>query len=150
MEIPKWMTHYIEGQKHWDDDIRQEVYLKLLEMEQKDINKAYIQSIYLTKRQNTYNSETRRRELEEEHTDQIRRNFGLDGESPDPSDLFTGISELHERLSTLSALMRETVERVVLGDEDPNVLAEEEGVPTNTIHQRVWQAKKQLRGNTND
>lgn len=150
MKLQPWMIEYIESKTKWDEDVKQDLYVRLLEMEDKDINKTYIGLMYSTAHANNHNVETRRRELIMDNKDAIRSALGHEGEALDPYDILSIQEELEDRLTNMSPLLFSTFERVVIGEETPEELAEDEGLSPNVIYQRVWQVKQQLKGIAND
>lgn len=149
MEIPQWMVAYME-EKSWDDDIRQDMYVRLLEMDDKQINKTYLCLMYSSLVANKASVDNRRAEIVQDNVNAIRSALGMDAEAADPMDVLELEEELSSALVGLSPVLFETLERAIINGESPEDLAEEEGVEPNTIYQRVWKVKQQLRGTTND
>jgi DNA-directed RNA polymerase specialized sigma24 family protein len=137
------MMDYCEKQP-WDDDLRQDLYVKLLGMEDKVIDTNYLSRMYTNLRNNDKRNEERRAELISEHAEDIMLAFSLDEPAMDPLDIMIQEEEVENKLKELSPLLRATLERVVVDGVSPEDLAEEEGTSANVIYQRVHEAKRRL------
>jgi DNA-directed RNA polymerase specialized sigma24 family protein len=148
MDITKDILEYCEKQ-NWDEDLRQEVYVKLLEQEEEVLfPRTFIQTTYKNIWQNHRRIEERRVELVRENEEEIRNNFGLpkEGKAHDPLDVLIGMEEVSERLDNLSPLLRDTVERVYLDGKTPEEVAKEDVEEVAAVYKRISRAKKLLQG----
>ena len=149
MELQPWMIEYVEAHA-WDEDLKQDIYVKLLELEDKEIDTNYLSRMYSNARLDERRIEARRREIEVESVDYITSALGLVDEGCDPMDLMIAEQEVARKLKELSPILRVTLERVVIDGAEPEDVAVEEGTSVNVIYQRVHQAKTILRGENNE
>ena len=135
----------------WEEDLRQDFYVKWLESEKHDDEdiknlRAYINTIYHNLRGSHIGVERRRRELEDENIEAITRELGLADNADDPMEVLIAEEHVAQTLKEMSPLIREAFDRVVIDGESPEDIAAQEWVDPNTIYQRVWKAKKILIG----
>ena len=149
MQLQQWMIDYAEAQP-WDNDLRQDLYVKLLEMDDKEINTDYLSRAYTNMNTDKMRVESRRREIEDESIHYICLSLGWSDLVADPMDQMIAHEEISMKLKELSPLLRATLERVVIDGVTPEEMAEEEGTSANVIYQRVHQAKAILRGENNE
>ena len=138
-----------------DEDLRQDFYVAWLENEEPapDFHsehhvRAFVLAYYNNLKKNRERNEANRARLIQDNKDAILRALGMEGEAEDPGTTLGIQQKLEGILEEMSPLLRATLDRVVLGGETPEELAEDEGMNPNTIYQRVWQIKQQLRGIT--
>ena len=153
MELTQEIIDIAESRK-WDEDIRQEVYLVLLESEDlvppkdKDHLKNFLNKVYHLVLKNMKFKNDNRARLLIENEDTIRANLHreIDGFAADPCDIHAAVEGMQGRLEDLSYLNRQTLQRLYLDGLTPDELAAEEGVERNAIDQRVHNIKKILKG----
>jgi len=147
MELTNELIEFCESQK-WDNDIRQDVYDKLLHLDDKyllieDV-KSYASTIYKHCVYTAFEKARRRLELLDEHDGQVRTNLGYaKSNSSDPADILVGTADMEAKLKDLSPLLRATLEGVVRG-ENPEEQAAKEGVNVNVIYKRIQRIKEVL------
>jgi len=149
MQIQPWMIKYAEAQP-WDSDLRQDLYIKLMEMDEKTISTDYLSRAYTNMKTDKMRVDGRRREIEDESVEYIVQALGLNDVTADPMDQLMAEEAIAIRLKELSPLLRATLERVVIDGVTPEDMAVEEGTSVNVIYQRVHQAKAILRGENNE
>ena len=149
MQLQQWMIDYAEAQP-WDNDLRQDLYVKLLEMDDKEINTDYLSRAYTNMNTDKMRVESRRREIEDESVHYICLALGWSDLVADPMDQMIAHEEISMKLKELSPLLRATLERVMINGLTPEELAAEEGSKANAIYWRVNRAKQILRGDNNE
>lgn len=142
MEITNDMLAHAE-KANWDEDITQEVWVKVLEYTGKAPERveAWLTTIYSNARNAYYTKEQRRRELELMNVQAMENVHGLD-DVHDPLD-YISAEELISRFGELSPLLYNTLRDYVEGSSVEEIAAKQ-GVDPNTIYQRIHQAKKEL------
>ena len=143
MKIEQWMIDYAEGQP-WDEDKRQDVYVKILEAEDKPINPSYIARMYTNLRIDADRVESNRKSLERLYWllfDELTQ--------PDSMDLTVYRETVEERLKLLSPLLRGTARMLITGSTIDEI-AEREEIDTNAVYQRLHQIRKRLEENNNE
>lgn len=149
MELTQSMIQYCETQP-WDADLRQAVYVKVLESPDIEVNNSWLARIYHNLRTNKTSIEKRRKELEVEFEEDIRlHTVGEEHEYPDPLELLIALEEYEDSVKVLSPLLRATLELLIRGV-PVAVVADREGVAENTIYQRIHQAKINIEENNNE
>jgi len=142
MRITEEVTVYCEGQP-WDDDLRQEVYLKVLEADEfAVISKAWLSRVYTNLKKNHVRDETRRRELREEKHDIIIDMLGTRDVAADPAECLEMEEEAERKYKDLSPLLRQTMLHLLY--QTAEEIAQQEGTSVNVIYQRIHQAKRLL------
>jgi len=138
---------------NWDDDLRQDVYVKWLEADDRPLDidtdsklKAYLQEFYFNVKRGSDSKEKRRREIEQESVEAITRELGLADDADDPMEVLIAEEGIYDILKDMSPLIRGTFERVIVEGDSVEAEAEREKVSANTIYQRVWEAKQTLKG----
>lgn len=144
MEITQEMIEFAEGQK-WDDDVRQDVYVILLEKADGYMKKASVPqlmtSIYNLLVLNGFRQDTRRKELVRENIQAIEMFHGTD-DVCNPLE-YLDAEALFDRVRTLSPLLKKTFYGYLDGV-TPDQMAEHEKVDVNTIYQRIHAIKQEL------
>lgn len=148
MQITRRVRKLVESNKNWDEDLKQDLYVQLLEAEEDPdlITKGNINQRYYHLAHNRRWVDNNRQRLIDDNIHAIRQGLGMKAVASPLDDELSTIEEVKERFSTLSPLLERTLVRVVLEGASPEEVAEEEEVSANTIYQRVWQAKKQIEG----
>lgn len=147
MDITPHMIKYCE--KHFkDDDLRQDLYVKLLEMDEPDEwDDNWLTRMYTNLRIDQRRKEMRRREILTEFRDLVASSTtGHTGVAPDPADVLEHEEEMNQRLEELSDMQLNTLNELYFEGLTPEELAEKEGVARNAIDQRVHNIKKALKG----
>lgn len=139
MEVTNKMIEYCEAQP-WDDDLRQEVYLKVLEAEEADVNTAWLSRIYTNLFLNTLRDITRRHDLRTDHSEEIVDLMGLGDTDNDPMDRLIAHETVQENLDSLSPLLRDAVQAIAIEGRDVAKFAKEEGVGERAIYLRYERA----------
>lgn len=145
-------------QSSWAEDIAQDTIVYLLEREKSGSLRSEFAAYYLAelvarrKAVNFKNREDRRRTIEYEHGAEI--NKGLTGQSAeimaaDPVEIMA-YDEMRDRLDELSPLLYNTVEAHYIQGRTVEEIAEEEGVTSNVIHQRLHRAREVVTGDNNN
>jgi DNA-directed RNA polymerase specialized sigma24 family protein len=150
MQIPQDILRYIEKQWKWDEDVKQDVLVEIIELpEGTTVNKSWCISRYESRRIDNIRQNENRARLNEEHAGEIMENFGVfeDKTEEDILDYLSAYNEIQTRLQELSPLLRETVEGIVLEGKTPEQIAEAEGTTANVIYKRIHDAKQILQGN---
>lgn len=127
-----------------DEDIRQDVYVKLLEgnLPKPENPRAYIQTLYVNLLRDDRRKEKRRAELTHENARQLRNLVG-DDDTGDPVEYMES-EELSERVAELSPLLMKTLIRHELDGKSVEEIAEEEKVGAGVIYTRLHRARQQL------
>lgn len=155
MKLTPEIIEIAEDMPNWDEDLRQDLYVKWLEADEEEFDldtpakiRAYLHQRYKNLKYNRDSVAARRAELEKENVEAITRNLGLADVAADPFDKLAAEEEVTLRLKEMSPLIRETFDRVILGGESIEAVALDERTTANVIYQRVWEAKKILQGDT--
>lgn len=150
-ELPIKVVEYCEAQA-WDEDSRQDFYLRWLEADDMEIPEfvdeqhlhGYCNAVYANMQRNTRAKELNRKSLEIAHADKIREVFGWTGHVMDVEELMILREEVKDKLKELSTLLRRTLEEVIIHGTSPEELAKAEGTDVNAIYKRIHDAKKKL------
>jgi len=145
MEITREMISFIEKQS-WEEDLKQTVYLKILEATPVPVHHGWIVSLYRNAWLDDMRKSTRQKEILEENVGAVAENLGMRDTTSDPYDVLEAAEELHSRAESLSPLYAYTMVRLFFDGLTPEELAAEEGVDRNAIDQRVHNIKKALKG----
>lgn len=145
MNLTQEMIDYCESQP-WDDDMRQEVYVKILEEPSKDVNHAFLSRVYTNVVKNQIRDEARRRELMEGNLDEIRRTLGIDDLSADVVEELSAAEEIIWKVKDLSHLLRATLYKMLIEGKTPDEVANDERTTPNVIYKRLHDIKQQLTG----
>jgi DNA-directed RNA polymerase specialized sigma24 family protein len=146
MRLTKEMIDYCESQP-WDDDLRQDVYVKVLESaETNPVNNAWLSRIYTNLEHDNRKVQDRRREIERDNSDSVIAALGMQGNSADALDILMCNQEFEVKYKEMSSLLRGTLDSLVDDGMSVAELAEVEDVSENVIYQRVWEIKKALTG----
>ena len=131
-----------------DEDWRQDIYLKLLEMPEPTEAPSHGQLTIMYRNLLIDSDRVRRRreEILEENNSDVACALGFGTQADDPAEVLQLKEKIVERLLSLSELQKRTLERLFLDGLTPEELAAEEGVERNAIDQRVHTIKTQLRG----
>lgn len=144
MEITQEMVTFAEAQK-WDDDIRQDVYVILLEKPDGYMGDQTIESlmtaIYTFRKMDLFRQDSRRKALVMENLQAIENLHGTDG-AYDPIE-YVAVDELMDRVDKLSPLLKKTLYAHLNGVTVAAIAAHEE-VDANTIYQRMHAIKREL------
>ena len=144
MKITEEMIAFAEGQK-WSDDIRQDVYVALLEKDEGYMGEVPVEqlvtAIYNFRTIDTLRKDARRRELLLKNLSTIEGLHGSD-DCHDPLE-YLAAEEVFDKIDALSPLLRSTLTRYVEGA-DVSDIAASDGVDVNTVYQRVWKAKQEI------
>ena len=149
-ELTSSVMDIVESSK-WDDDTKQDFYVRWLELEdmpefvELSHLRGYCQQVYNNLHRNELRKKRNRQRIEQESKDEIIRELGLDGQSADPRDLLMAQEEYEDILKHMSPLIRAAYTGVVLNGEDVGSVAEAGRTTPNVIYQRVWEAKKQIK-----
>ena len=150
MEITQKVMDVVEAQKGWSDDIRQDLYVRMLEGE--DIE--FLDDNHLLRTVNAYYAnmlksgvrrDIRRKELMDEFADTIILNTAPD-QGDDPLDILSAEEEVGDRIDSLSPLLYDTLVAVAVDGLTAEQIAEADEVSPNTVYQRLWEAKKIVKG----
>lgn len=138
MKITTAMMEQIEALS--DDDARQDLYVKLLEwVDQPTCEAAFIQTMYNNILKDRRRTESRRREIEQDHKEEFMPNG--DDDSHDPMEYIEG-EALVGRLEKLSPLLYNTLCLVQVERKSIKEVAEQHGVSEAVIHTRIHRAKE--------
>ncbi len=149
MQITKEMSDYVQAQKHWDEDVKQDVLIDILYMEEEEVRNvpAFMFRRYTNKYLNHIKKDARRREILAENEEEIRKlMFNTEDTVADPMDLFENEQEIRERFYALTGILADTLVKVYVEGMKPQEVALEEGEDVNAIYARIHRAKKILRG----
>ena len=147
MEIPQDLLQYCESCYKWDDDRRQEVYVKILELEDgTEINKGWCVEVYQNLASNTRRDEENRTQLRADNYDAIVRNLGLAGQADDPSGILESDDEILTKLDSLSAVLRDTLIEYYVEGRSPEDVAEANNENVEAVRKRITRARNQLKG----
>lgn len=148
MKLTTDLLDYCEGSLKWDEDLRQEVYVKILEAPDGTvINKGWLVRVYENLRTDKHRQDNNQLRLREENYDAIVQNLALTSPGDDPVDILTASEEIQERLDGLSPLLKTTLEAVVIEGMTPEDVAEEMDTTPNVIYKRIHDARHTLKGN---
>jgi len=145
MELKQAMITYCEAQP-WDEDIRQDVYAKILETAETPITEAWLSTVYHNLKKNNLRDERRRAEIRTDNHDAIVNTLGLNDEEADPLDSLMQDEDIQRKLKLLTPLLLQTLIRVFVEGMSPEELAKWESTTANTIYQRIHQTRKLLEG----
>ena len=144
MNIKQEMIDFAQAQ-NWDDDVRQDVYVILLEKAEGymgDVSTEQLMtSIYNLRCLNGYRQDSRRRELMQENISAIEGFHGTD-DNWDPIEYLEADAVL-TRVNTLSPLLRKTL-YAYLNGVSMATMAKHEDMDVNSIYQRMYTIKKEL------
>jgi len=146
MNIPTRIVLFCEDQGQWDDDIRQELYVKMLEMDDFDITKRWCITTYNNIRMNTSRNEANRARLREDNYDEIVKNLGLDGVEAGPEGTTDAESSILIHFNSLSALLRETLIEHYIEGRAPEEMALAHGENVEAVRKRITRARNLLIG----
>jgi len=145
MQLTPQMIAFCEKQK-WDEDLRQEVYVKVLECDVAATHDGWLSTIYSNLLTDKRRATKLHADLIQAHYDTIVKTLALDGTNADPMDIRDSEQQIEVRLKDLSYLLRATLDLVLIEGYTPEELAEREGTTANVIYQRIHQARKLLKG----
>jgi len=145
MQLTPQMIAFCEKQK-WDEDLRQEVYVKVLECDHTETHDGWLSTIYSNLLTDKRRATKLHADLIQAHYDTIVKTLALDGTNADPMDIRDSEQQIEVRLKDLSYLLRATLDLVLIEGYTPEELAEREGTTANVIYQRIHQARKLLKG----
>lgn len=147
MEIPQDILTYCESCYKWDDDVRQEVYMKIMSMpEDAEINKAWCLRVYANLFMDIRKVEGNRTRLREDNYDLIVRNLGLEGTDDDPHDIAAADQLILKHLKSLSALLRYTLVQYYVEGRSPEDIAEADNENVEAVRKRITRARNLLKG----
>jgi len=150
MELTQEMIAHCEKQ-NWDDDLRQEVYKKVLASPVLNTHVGWLNTIYHNLVADLRRSAKLHGELKEEYQHQIANNLGHNnGEGVDPLEGILMEEGLRAKLKLLSPLLLQTLIWINIDGLSVEDIAVAEGVEPNVIYQRIHQAKKILQGVENE
>jgi DNA-directed RNA polymerase specialized sigma24 family protein len=145
MELTQDMIDYCESQP-WDDDLRQEVYIKVLEADEADVNHPWLSRLYTNALADQHQVSMRRNELMEGHIDEVRRALGIEDLSADVVEELSAVEEIIWKLKDLSPLLRATLYKMLIEGKNPDEVANDERTTPNVIYKRLHTIKQQLTG----
>lgn len=149
MDIPQDILDYCESCYKWDEDMRQEVYLKILELPPgTEINKGWCVAVYNNLNASDKRMEHRHKELERENADAIRAVFYEDNQAADPADVIEASEALSSRFADLSPLVRRTLEQYYVEGLTVEDIAALEWVDEEAIRKRITRGRNLLKGET--
>lgn len=149
MKIPQEIVDYIESCFKWDEDIKQEVYLAILEKpEGYEINKGWCQSTYENLRNRDARDERRHRQILQDNADSVRATFFSENQADDPSDVLSADELVGSRYAQLSPLVRKTLEMHYIQGMTIEDIAGQEWVDPNVIYKRLQRGREILKGET--
>lgn len=148
MQIPQEILTYIEKQWKWDEDLKQDLIVDLLELpEDAQVNKSWCVTWYNRHKVNESVKQNNRKRLEEENVDAILAFCHPNSRSDDPMDLLIAHEEMDERFDGLSPLLYDTLEAIELEGRTPEEIAAENGESVEAVYKRAQRARKILQGN---
>lgn len=155
MEITEDVMSIAEN-ANWDEDVKQEFYLKWLEKDSavtfvgKSDLKRYMHQFYSNMRRRETEKTMRRQSIEQDNSEAITRELGLDGQAADPCDLLMIGEEYEDIVTQLSPLIRRAYESVVINGESVEDVAVGGRTTPNVIYQRVHEAKRIIKEGINN
>jgi len=151
MEIPTEIMKYCQSCYKWDDDLRQDVYMKIMELpEGTEVNKAWCLTVYRHLWTNRNFIEGNRARLREENYDLIVNNLALDKAADDPADTAESEDTILKHLDSLSAALQDTMIQFYFEGRSAEEIAETNNENVEAVRKRITRARKQLKGDTND
>ena len=135
----------------FDDDIKQEFFVKILEEEQVVFDNASHMKGYVIQRlhnlqSNAHRVESRRKEIEYEAQDDIVRTLGLNTSAADPQAILQAMEELEERVSGLSWLLQGTLTDYYVNGMTPEEIATRDGENVEAVRKRLTRGRNELKG----
>jgi len=154
MILTETVANIVDG-LNFEDDVKQDFYVKWLEKEgtpPEDVKhlQAYITIMIHNLKSNAGWMANNRARLLEENANDVRKQLGVDGEEADPMLVLIAAEEVEGKLKLLSPLLRATLSRIVLEGWTVCGVALTEGVSENVIYQRIHQARKVIEGDNNE
>ena len=135
------------------EDIAQDTIVALLEIG--DLSESTMYGLCKTiagrKAMNHNNQETRRREIEHEHSHKIRNESGQSAHilAADPLEIMA-YEEMKDRLDELSPLLYSTVQAYYINGRDIEEIADQFNTTPNVIYQRLHKARTIVTGETDE
>lgn len=147
MEIPNDIMEYVESCWRWDDDMRQDVYMKILDLpDGTEINKAWCVKVYENLKEDARKVEARRVELRRDNHALIVSRLGLDSAADTPEGVLAAEAAATRILRELSPLLRATAEQHYMEGMTPEEIADAEGVDSAAIYKRLQRVRDHLKG----
>ena len=146
MELTTEMIEYCEKQP-WDDDDRQDVYVRVLEHEGEpsSVNNAWLSRMYTNLRNNRARDDARRREIVGDAQATLA-GMVSDDNTADPLDILMSQEEIENRVSGLSTLLYDTLVSHVVHGATPHELAVRYDVKEEVIYKRLQRARELVKG----
>jgi len=149
MELTQEIIDYCEKRYKWDDDARQELYIKILEApDDTVINKGWCQKVHNNMVNGDRRGEQRRAELRVDNYDTILNNLGLDGHEDDPAEITEGEQHILKQYNGMSPLLQETLIQYYVEGRTPEDIAGENWEDPGAVRKRITRARNQLKGET--
>lgn len=147
MELTPEVIKYVEKLR-MDDDMKQELYLHLLEYEVEVETgfPKYVYEVHKNLRNNTRWKEGNRRRLEQENEDIIRDTFYADNQAADPAEILEMEEDMQTRLGGLSDLLQERMEQHYVDGLTINEMAELSGDSPDAIYKQLQRGRDILKG----
>lgn len=148
MKLTEEMILFAES-KQWDDDLRQDLYEQILEMDDEPVDnvEAFMSVRYRNLQHNSYYKKNNRDQLLNDNMEEVK-NWLTHGDDchADPMEIYQAWEDMTRRLAELTDVLQGTIVKVYMEGKTPQEVAIEEGEDSNTIYARVHRAKKQLQG----
>lgn len=145
MKLTQAMIDYCESQP-WDDDMRQDVYVKVMETPETEVNNPWLSRIYTNLCHDEREKNRRRQELIDENIAEVRHLLGMDDIGPDVVDELEAAERLIWKVKDLSPLLRATLYNLLIEGMGPEEIADKEQVKTNVIYKRLHDIKQHVTG----
>lgn len=127
----------------WDDDVRQDVIVKMLEYEgEVEHFMTWASTVYRNELDSQRTKAARRIELAMERVNDLHQLHGQD-DVDDPIQ-YVEMELMYQRVDDLSPLLAQTMELLLVEGLNPQEVADKLGLEPNTVYQRIWQAKKEI------
>jgi DNA-directed RNA polymerase specialized sigma24 family protein len=144
MQITPEIITWVE-QAGPDADLRQEVYVKVLEAaDEQEVTAAWIGLVYHHLMLDEKRREKRQSDLRQDNAEQIRQNFGWEGQAADPLEEYMAQHDMQVKLKDLSDMQRRTLNYLVIEGLAPEKIALAEKTTANVIYKRLYDIKKLL------
>ena len=148
MELRQDIIDYCERQWSWDDDVRQDLYVKILEIEEPiEINYGWCVEVYNNMVKNNIRDEQNRARLREDNYDEIVKNLGLLNEPDDPQYEAEVDEDIVIKLNGLSAALRDTLIQYYVEGRSPEAIAALGNENVEAVRKRITRARNQLKEN---
>jgi DNA-directed RNA polymerase specialized sigma24 family protein len=150
-ELTEQVVRIAGAQGGWDDDLRQEFYVKWMESDIPTLPaddaavSSYINKMYLNLKFNAHSIGARRAELLYDNADEVVRNTAPE-QGDDPMDICMAQEEISDRLTALSPLLYDTLVSHAVHGWTAEEIACMDQVSSNTVYQRIHKAKQLVRG----